>query len=242
MHRTGTKHIVHHMQKSVVQWSVISKFTCISLIHFENIWYEEKWYKKLFFYVLTVEQIDFLTPLEDQLVKEVGGSATFECVITKEDAKATWYKEDTAIVADDSKYVITQEAGTHKLTILDVHGEDVTNYTIKIKSAKSTAKLLLEGEFAWSSTWPVSSGPVILIKITLEWSINFQNIWRRGVDRELIDNSPSNIFWGCDLLERYHHNSHVGLAAIVIIPSVTFNFILTFKSHQIWYQTIFNHM
>ena len=29
MHRTGTKHIVRYMQKSVVQWSVISKFTCI---------------------------------------------------------------------------------------------------------------------------------------------------------------------------------------------------------------------
>ena len=29
MHRTGTKHIVRHMQKSVIQWSVISKFTCI---------------------------------------------------------------------------------------------------------------------------------------------------------------------------------------------------------------------
>ena len=29
MHRTGTKHIVRHMQKSVVQRSVISKFTCI---------------------------------------------------------------------------------------------------------------------------------------------------------------------------------------------------------------------
>ena len=28
MHGTGTKHIVHHRQKSVVQWSVISKFTC----------------------------------------------------------------------------------------------------------------------------------------------------------------------------------------------------------------------
>ena len=28
MHRTGTKHIVRHMQKSVIQWSVISKFTC----------------------------------------------------------------------------------------------------------------------------------------------------------------------------------------------------------------------
>ena len=30
MHRAGTKHIIRHMQKSVLQWSVISKFTCIS--------------------------------------------------------------------------------------------------------------------------------------------------------------------------------------------------------------------
>ena len=30
MHRSGTKHIVRHMQKSVIQWSVISKFTCIT--------------------------------------------------------------------------------------------------------------------------------------------------------------------------------------------------------------------
>ena len=30
MHRNGTKHIIRHMQKSVIQWFVISKFTCIS--------------------------------------------------------------------------------------------------------------------------------------------------------------------------------------------------------------------
>ena len=32
MHRTGTRHIVRHMQKSVIQWSVISKFTCNSTL------------------------------------------------------------------------------------------------------------------------------------------------------------------------------------------------------------------
>ena len=31
MHRTGTKHIVRHMQKSVLQWSVISRFTCTTI-------------------------------------------------------------------------------------------------------------------------------------------------------------------------------------------------------------------
>ena len=35
MHGTGTKHIVRHSQKSVVQWSVISKFTCMYFVpHF----------------------------------------------------------------------------------------------------------------------------------------------------------------------------------------------------------------
>ena len=33
MHRTGTKHIVRHMQKFVVQWSVISKFNCIEYFY-----------------------------------------------------------------------------------------------------------------------------------------------------------------------------------------------------------------
>ena len=32
MHETGTKHIVRHSQKSAVQWSVMSKFTCIVLL------------------------------------------------------------------------------------------------------------------------------------------------------------------------------------------------------------------
>ena len=35
MRRTGTKHIVRHMQKSVVQWSVLSKFTCTKFETFQ---------------------------------------------------------------------------------------------------------------------------------------------------------------------------------------------------------------
>ena len=37
MHRTGTKHIVRHREKSVVQWSVISNFAFnINSINDEN--------------------------------------------------------------------------------------------------------------------------------------------------------------------------------------------------------------
>ena len=59
----------------------------------------------------------------------------------------------------------------------------------------------------------MSSGPVILLKITLQWSINLQNIWRRVVDRVLMNNYPSNIFEILLLLERYHQNCHVVFAA-----------------------------
>ena len=57
------------------------------------------------------------------------------------------------------------------------------------------------------------SGPVILLKITLEWSINLQYIWRRDVVRVLMNDSPSNIFWILLLVERYHQNCQAVLAA-----------------------------
>ena len=44
MHRTGTKHIVRHLQKSVVQWSVISKFTCTKRYkNMKNDWNLSTW-------------------------------------------------------------------------------------------------------------------------------------------------------------------------------------------------------
>ena len=51
------------------------------------------------------------------------------------------------------------------------------------------------------------------LKITLELSINSQNICRRVVDRFLVNNSPSNIFWILPLLERYQQNDQAFLAA-----------------------------
>ena len=51
-------------------------------------------------------------------------------------------------------------------------------------------------------TWPLSSGLVILLEITSEWSKNWQNTSRRVVGRELTNNSPSHIFSISLLLER----------------------------------------
>ena len=60
---------------------------------------------------------------------------------------------------------------------------------------------------------PALSGPVKLLKITLEWSINSQDICRGVIDRVLMNISSSNIFWIFLLLERYHQNCQAVLAA-----------------------------
>ena len=49
----------------------------------------------------------------------------------------------------------------------------------------------------------VSSGPVILLRVTFEWSIDLQNNWRRVVDDILMNNSYSNSISILLLLERY---------------------------------------
>ena len=56
------------------------------------------------------------------------------------------------------------------------------------------------------------SGPAILLRITLEWSINLQTISRRVIDRVLntSNDSPSSSFQSMLLLE----NSQVVLAAV----------------------------
>ena len=58
MHRTGTKHIVRHMQKSVVQWSVISKFNCTGISQ-ENISTMVKpSFSQLIWYSFVMQKID----------------------------------------------------------------------------------------------------------------------------------------------------------------------------------------
>ena len=56
---------------------------------------------------------------------------------------------------------------------------------------------------AWRSTWKMSSGLRILLKIILKPRINSQDIWRRFVPLVLVNISPSNIFWKILLSQIY---------------------------------------
>ena len=59
----------------------------------------------------------------------------------------------------------------------------------------------------------MSSGPIILLKISLELSTNLPNIWRGVVERALMNNSPSNIFYKLLLADRYLQICQAFLAA-----------------------------
>ena len=84
--------------------------------------------------------------LEDVELDQVGLDAVFECEITKDKVKATWYKADKVIKKSD-KYDITSEGGIHRLTIKNSVGEDVSEYSIKMEKLVSKAKLTIKGWF-----------------------------------------------------------------------------------------------
>ena len=94
--------------------------------------------------VFSVESIQFLRPLEDQTLEELGQTATFECEISKEGLKGEWFKGDKAIKAGE-KYEMVDQATVHKLIISDGAEDDQSKYTVKFKEAKTTAKLIIKG-------------------------------------------------------------------------------------------------
>ena len=63
----------------------------------------------------------------------------------------------------------------------------------------------------------MSSGTITILKITLKFGINLQNISRGVVYKVLKSMSPSNIFLKLQLLERYHQNCQAVLAATGLI-------------------------
>ena len=73
---------------------------------------------------VTVESIDFLRPLTPQKVTRIGDDATFECEISKPNARATWLKDGMDILPD-KKYDISVVGGVHRLTIRSADSIDV---------------------------------------------------------------------------------------------------------------------
>ena len=85
----------------------------------------------------------FTVPLKPQTITEKQ-SVTFECEVSKPNKKVTWLKAGKEI--KPSKDVeITAEGTVHRLTLKSAKKEDAVEFTAKLPSDKTSAKLTLKG-------------------------------------------------------------------------------------------------
>ena len=94
--------------------------------------------------LLYVEEIpvEFTTKLNNLFVKEKE-TATFTCVLNKENAAVKWYKGGLEIMPNEKFKYIT-EGNKYSLQILDCHVDDINEYTIGLRGRKCSARLEVE--------------------------------------------------------------------------------------------------
>lgn len=88
--------------------------------------------------------MDFVVQLKDISVPEKK-QGKFECTITKDVAKAMWYK-GADIITSDQKYDTIIDGKKHMLVINCCEFDDEDDYTIEVLGKSSTAKLTVEGK------------------------------------------------------------------------------------------------
>ncbi|KAK2140179.1 hypothetical protein NP493_5930g00000 [Ridgeia piscesae] len=127
--------------------------------------------------ILQQEHIEFVRPLKDVRVTKLPTSVTFECEVSKPRLSPQWFKDEQPI-RSSRKYDITSEGCVHTLVLKNVETMDEADYTVRVKSIKSTANLCIQGyagaegrpvdirRNTYSSnpqpkvTWQFNSGPV----------------------------------------------------------------------------------
>lgn len=92
------------------------------------------------------EKIEFVRELENVVVTELPGTATFECELSRPNVKVQWMKAGSPI-SPSHKYDIKMDGAVHRLVIRDVTGsDDVTEYSATVRGLTSKASLALQGE------------------------------------------------------------------------------------------------
>ena len=92
------------------------------------------------------EKIEFVRHLQDVVVSEPHGTATFECELSRPNVKVQWMKGAKPILPDH-KYDVIMDGAVHKLVIREVTGpDDVTEYSATVRGLVSKASLDLQGK------------------------------------------------------------------------------------------------
>ena len=97
------------------------------------------------------EPVVFVQKLTDVKCTKIPGQAIFECMLNKPFSEVVWFKNGIELPRNE-KYVAAQDRKVHTLTVNDVDGKDIGEYTI-----------LLQGKYekTCSSTLSVRSAPTI---------------------------------------------------------------------------------
>lgn len=87
-------------------------------------------------------------------MREENVDASFTCTLSKPNVDVKWAKGKSPIFTDDKKYSISSVDCEYTLLVKGVKPDDESDYTVTVKSKKSTAQLFLEGERTpCSTTW-----------------------------------------------------------------------------------------
>ena len=94
-----------------------------------------------------MEPITIIKPLDEQKIKKIPSTVTFECEISKTNLSVQWLKNGTPL-EKIRKYKTESSAKMYRLIINDATDEDDADYTITVKDTdlKSTAALIVESE------------------------------------------------------------------------------------------------
>jgi hypothetical protein len=96
-------------------------------------------------FVFAVEPVEFVKPLSDLKVGALGECTTFECEVSKADARAQWLKDGHEIYGN-KKYDIYNRKHLYGLTVRDIEAKDSGDYAVVVRGHRSSARLSVEAK------------------------------------------------------------------------------------------------
>lgn len=101
------------------------------------------WYLLVLYFYPTGVRLKFITPLQDQTVKE-GETAYFQFELSHEGMLVKWYKNDKRLHTSRTVF-ITSEGKVHKLEMREVTLDDISEIKAVVKDMNTQANLKVLG-------------------------------------------------------------------------------------------------